>query len=236
MTYREVATAPGVWTLAVRFDTPIPFPLLHSTLAEFSARHRFPVTAFAATEPDGVVGAALVRDPSITHGTPDLPVCEEAGAALLRETGWCSIPPPSGELLMMAGIGLREGYAPHARIHHQDEVQDVLAEHEGRWSLLPVRLLSLRPLPDGSVQPYDEPGVMVTARTPGLPRITAGTPQQAVTAARRSALAAAAPARTPALAAITAVAARLRQHRFVVHDWSQQRTYVLRHTDPEEAR
>ncbi|WP_236793234.1 hypothetical protein [Amycolatopsis sp. GM8] len=170
--YREVASAEGVWTLTIRFDWPTTFPALHTRLAAFAVEHALPVTAFCLTHDAAkVTGVVLTRDPSITHGTPDRALCEQAGGALVYETGWRPCPTPPRDAVMV-GLGLREGYSVHAITHHEREVRAHLAHHGRGWTVQPARLLSLRPLHDGRVQRHHEPAVLILAPPRLLPAIT----------------------------------------------------------------
>lgn len=187
--YREVATAEGAWCRHLQAPCPLTPARTRQILTEFAAEYQFPVSAF-------VHGSALsrqvtlIRDPSITHGTPTIPACRAATTALARFAGWTVLnrPAPDG---LLVGLGLREGYEQTAPVRDPDEVRSPLRQHND-WTATVAELVSARALVD-HVRCYAEPALLITA----------------------------APALLPVL---TSIAVRMRQHRFVVTDFSTHRT------------
>lgn len=159
--YVEAANAPGVWVHKLITTAPpfCPIADLVEEIAAVSQDTGVPLTAYAHSSDGITAGLLLVRDPSITHGAPDIADCEHAAAALAARGTWISWGQLRESSIMVA-IGLREGYDPAARVHsHEDFTDRVL--HAGRlWSGWPAELISARPQPDGTAQVYHEPGVL----------------------------------------------------------------------------
>jgi hypothetical protein len=191
--YREAASAPGAWW-ATLYPHPKPALAQLRRILTDACGTLTPLSAYVPTWPTGrVTEITLVRDPSVTHGTPTVDAAIDATFDLAVDQGWThgtGIRPVTG---LVVGIGLREGYEPDAPVHPAGHITGRLGE--SGWRAQHARLVSARRI-DGDVQWYSEPGLIITARRDLLP-------------------------------AIAAAAHALRQHRFVVTDLDQDRTYSL---------
>ncbi|MFF9638772.1 hypothetical protein ACF1D2_29860 [Streptomyces bacillaris] len=170
MTYVEAASADGVWTQVLRVPNAAP-EQVRRALAGLA--RTWPVAAFLpGADADPVAEVVLYRDPSRTHGTPDLPECDAAVRRLAAATGWT--PQPSQTLTgVLVGLGLREGYDATAPTHSPEEVADhLLAVSPSGWRCRTARLVSAR-LVGEAVRWYEETGVVVEAETWLSPAIKA---------------------------------------------------------------
>ncbi|WP_367139419.1 hypothetical protein [Saccharothrix sp. HUAS TT1] len=174
-TYTEVATAAGAWCCRVLLPET-PFEAVCALLKDLTTVTGTPVTAFLFGGcGDPVAELLLVRDPSRTHGTPEIALYESLAQRLTAETGWSLAPARAPHSGVLVGLGLREGYAPDAPHHAPAEVEQHLAGHGADWSCRTARLVSAR-LVDGAVQWYDEVGVVVhtpAEMAPTIERIAA---------------------------------------------------------------
>ncbi|WP_328447429.1 hypothetical protein [Amycolatopsis sp. NBC_00438] len=132
-----------------------------------------PLTAYARTGgSDFSSSLLLVRDPSVTHGTPALADCERAATQLAAGGNWHS----QGQMVrsaVLVAIGLREGYNPGARVRTFAEFEQRVLHNLGVWSGMSAELISARRLPDRAVQVYREPGALTFADWEHLPALAA---------------------------------------------------------------
>ncbi|AGM10138.1 hypothetical protein [Amycolatopsis keratiniphila] len=167
--YRETASAPGVWAHELHATAPL-YPLAEvvDEIAELTGRTGVPMTAYALTTGHGSSWIRLVRDPSVSHGTPDPDDCERAARELVAGGRWRS----GGRLVrsaVMVAVGLREGYAPGNRLHTYDAYRTLHERARSVWSGMPVELISARLKADGTVRTYREPGVVTICQPDDLP-------------------------------------------------------------------
>ncbi|MFD6073267.1 hypothetical protein [Amycolatopsis lurida] len=140
---------------------------------------------------------ALIRDPSATHGAPDIDAFHDVLSTLSGTHGWHPIAGAGPAQRVVVMLGLREGYDPDAHVHSSADVARHLygVQAAGDALIVKVHVMSARYL-DGARQVYQEPGVLIGGPASILP-------------------------------AVTATAEALAQHRFVVIDRDQERTYAL---------
>ncbi|MBE1502684.1 hypothetical protein H4696_009784 [Amycolatopsis lexingtonensis] len=161
--YRATARAPGVWAHQLLNTAPsAPLADVVGEIAAMSVATGEPITAYARTIGGFIPSVLLARDPSVTHGVPDVSDCERVAAALAAGDRWHSAGQVVHSVALVA-IGLREGYDPAARVHTLAEFRERLLRDTGRWSGWPAELISARPQPDGTAQVYHEPGVLTFA-------------------------------------------------------------------------
>lgn len=170
--YRWAADATGVW--AHQFLSAVPDVSVADVADEIAAlagRTRVPLTAYARTGgSDFSSSLLLVRDPSVTHGTPAPADCERAAAQLAAGGNWHS----QGQMIrsaVLVAIGLREGYDPSARVHTFAEFEQRVLRDLRVWSGMSAELISARPQPGGAVQIYHEPGALTFADWEHLPTL-----------------------------------------------------------------
>ncbi|MFJ8910613.1 hypothetical protein [Amycolatopsis sp. NPDC102389] len=167
--YRETASAPGVWAHELHATAPrYPLAEIVDEIAELTGRTGVPMTAYALTTGHGSSWIRLVRDPSVSHGTPDPDDCEHAARDLVAGGRWVS----GGRLVrpaVMVAIGLREGYAPGNRLHTYDAYRALHDRARPVWSGMPVELISARLQADGDVRTYQEPGVVTICPPDDVP-------------------------------------------------------------------
>lgn len=195
--YAEAAAADGAWTAALRLPDAVPFERVRHALTDVTRTTGWPAAAFVSGRAEAVTDMLLYRDPSRTHGTPDIATCQAAMRALSTATGWTVLgdSPPGGTEILV-GLGLREGYGTDAREHPPEEAAAFLRSRSTTgWRCHTARLVSAR-LTEGRVRWYEETGVVVQAQERMLP-------------------------------AITAAAGAFVQHRFTVTHFLRQRTYAL---------
>lgn len=194
MGYTTTAAATGAWTCPMLLPTAAPADTVQGILADLAASAGWPVNAFLHHHGGLVDEVVLYRDPSHTHGTPNIPECEAAMWHLVGVPEWTAIPDyePTGGVLV--GLGLREGYALDAPVHDPSVVHRHLAATSTRWTCRTATLFSARLVVDGQVRRYDEPGVVIHATGAG------------------------------AVPAIEAAAGELAQDRFVVTDFDTRTT------------
>ncbi|MGW4829768.1 hypothetical protein ACWEOG_19450 [Amycolatopsis japonica] len=142
--------------------------------------------------------AALIRDPSATTGAPDIGAFNNLVFTLAGVHGWRPMPGAGRGQRLVAMLGLREGYDPAARVHTSGYVARHLYDVPGSGEALIVDVHVM------SARYLD--GVRRIYQEPG---VLIGGP-------------------TAILPAVTATAEALGQHRFVVIDRDQKRTYALR--------
>lgn len=166
--YTEVAAADGAWSCRVASPATA-FESVCAVLADLTVFTGTPITAFLyGADGDPVTEGLLVRDPSRTHGTPDIPLYESFAQHLTAKTGWLLAPTPAPRTAILVGLGLREGYSPQAPQHSIAEVEHHLADHHTDWTYRPARLVSARLL-DAVVRWYDEVGVVLQAPAGSAP-------------------------------------------------------------------
>ncbi|WP_236787991.1 hypothetical protein [Amycolatopsis sp. GM8] len=162
MTYTEIAHANGAWSARVLLPAT-PFETVCGLLKDLTAHTGMPITAFQfGGDGDPVDELLLVRDPSRTHGTPEVREYETLATRLTAETGWPVASAHSPRDGILVGLGLREGFEPGAPQHSLTEVEQHLAERGTCWRCRAARLVSAR-LVGGDVQWYDEVGAVVEA-------------------------------------------------------------------------
>ncbi|WP_103338753.1 hypothetical protein [Amycolatopsis sp. CA-126428] len=173
--YVGAANARGVWVHQLLSTAPF-FPIADvvTEIAAVSVATGVPLTAYARSTSGRITSSLLlVRDPSITHGTPDIADCERAAAALAARGNWVSQGQDVRSCMLLA-LGLREGYDPAAaRVHTWTEVTDPVLGKGEVWCGWPAELISARPQPDGTAQVYHEPGVLAFTDFDQLPTLTA---------------------------------------------------------------
>jgi hypothetical protein len=165
--FEEVATANGVWSAEFRLMS-LPFAELRELLTGFAREHAFPVSAFVRA-PRGVARTlTLVRDPSVTFGTPSIATCEAAVDQLVHETGWRREDPAGTSDGFMVGLGLRKGYDEQAPTRPAYAALARLLRNAGEWGTNTVWLVSARNV-DGDVQWYEERGIVIHSSAGLLP-------------------------------------------------------------------
>jgi hypothetical protein len=171
--YRTAATATGVWAHELLSAAPdVPITDAVDDITAVVEDTGVPLTGYARSSGGFTSSVLLVRDPSITHGVPDVPDCERAARALAAGGRWRS----EGQLIrasILVAVGLREGYDPAARVHAADELEQRVLRAGAVWAGWEVELISARPQPDGGVQLYHEPGVLTFADWEQLPVLAA---------------------------------------------------------------
>ncbi|RSM80564.1 hypothetical protein DL991_10655 [Amycolatopsis sp. WAC 01375] len=169
--YVEVATADDAWTCSMRL-LAMSFDSVQTILKNFARNHDWPVNALIVGDADKpVTEIELHRDPSVTHGVPDVPRCWAAVRRLATETGWTASPHNARSMGILVGLGLREGYAPGAPQHEPSEVTSRLATAGTERTCHTARLVSAR-LVGSEVRDHDEVGVAVRGQADLLPVIT----------------------------------------------------------------
>ncbi|UUV32204.1 hypothetical protein NQK81_01780 [Amycolatopsis roodepoortensis] len=169
--YVEVATAADAWTCSMRLPA-MSFDSVQTILKNLARNHDWPVNALifgGADEP--VTEIELHRDPSVTHGVPNVPRCWAAVRRLAAETGWITSPRNAPSRGIMVGLGLRKGYDPGAPQYEPSEVTSRLATTGTERTCHTARLVSAR-LVSGKVRDHDEVGVAVRGQVDLLPVIT----------------------------------------------------------------
>ncbi|MGW4829630.1 hypothetical protein ACWEOG_18755 [Amycolatopsis japonica] len=171
--YREAAYAPGVWAHQLDSTSPsVPLADIADEITALTRRTGVPMTAYVRTTGTTAWQIVLVRDPSVTHGTPDPRDCERAARNLAATGRWQS----RGQLARasaLIAIGLREGYTPGNKLHTLAEFKTLHSRHLPVWTGGPAELISARPLPDGGARPYREPGVLTFTDPENLPAFAA---------------------------------------------------------------
>jgi hypothetical protein len=161
--YRAAASAPGVWVPQLLSTHPaVAIADVVADVAAVSVHSGVPLTAYARTTGGYASSMLLARDPSVTHGVPDVSDCERAAAMLAAIGRWGSESDFARSSILVA-LGLREGYDPGARVHTLAEFRARMLRDCGMWTGWPAELISARPQPDGTAQLYHEPGVLVLA-------------------------------------------------------------------------
>ncbi|OLZ56096.1 hypothetical protein [Amycolatopsis keratiniphila] len=196
-TYDEAATTPGAHFPGFRLPYRMGLSEAVACLADLCTED-MAVSAVVQERHGYADRAALIRDPSATHGAPDIDAFRAMLSTLSGPHGWHPIPGAGPAQRLVAMLGRREGYDPAARVHTRGDVARHLYDVPGTGEALivDVHVMSARYL-DGERRIYQEPGVLIGGPTSILP-------------------------------AVTATAATLGQHRFVVIDRDQKRTYALR--------
>lgn len=159
--YQVSATAAGVWVHELCSVEPYrPIADVVEEIAAVSVATGVPLTGYARSTGGLMMSSLLlVRDPSRTHGVPEIAACEGAAVALAGRGTWRSRGRDTRSCMLLA-LGLREGYDPAARVHSPDEVVNRVL-HKGQvWCGWPAELISARPQPDGTAQIYHEPGLL----------------------------------------------------------------------------
>lgn len=159
--YHETASAPGVWAHELHATSPrFPVAEIVDEITALTLSTGVPMTAYALTTGgDASSWIRLVRDPSVTYGTPDPRDCELATRELVASGRWRS----GGRLAraaVMVAVGLREGYAPGNPLHTYADYRAQYSRFRSTWVGAPVELISARLLSDGNVRTYREPGVV----------------------------------------------------------------------------
>lgn len=169
--YTEVARAHGAWSLDVTLP-PTRTKHVCAVLEDLTTSTSTPITAWLYG--DGVQPVTkllLVRDPSRTHGTPDIAEYETLSQHMYAMTGWTISRARTRRYGILVGLGLREGYAPDAPCHSPSEIVHILGSQKGDWSCRRARLVSARAV-DDAVRWYDEPAVVIHADAEMEPAIT----------------------------------------------------------------
>ncbi|SFW88374.1 hypothetical protein [Amycolatopsis australiensis] len=109
-----------------------------------------------------VAEMTVMRDPSVTDGTPTIDECEAAVEELAGSTGWRrqDRPAPTG---IVVPLGLRVSYDQAAHLHQVADVRARLAARVPDATAWPARLVSLHILDDRTPQWHLEPGLVVHA-------------------------------------------------------------------------
>ncbi|WP_409186469.1 hypothetical protein F9C11_20460 [Amycolatopsis sp. VS8301801F10] len=160
--YQAGATIDGDWIAGLLAPArPLTVEDVLGSLAE--ACNGVPVTAAVVPGDDGRVrGMVLYRHPSVTHGTPSIPV-HGGLVAFFRRRGWTRRIVVGPTSAVTVAMGLREGYSPDAAVHEHGEVEQALRRARAHSvSVQTVTLMSARRLPDGP-QTHQEPGVLLTS-------------------------------------------------------------------------
>lgn len=172
--YVGAANARGVWVHQMLSTAPF-FPIADvvEEIAAVAVSTGVPLTAYARSTDERITSSLLlVRDPSITHGTPDIADCERAAVALSARGTWLSRGQDIRPCMLLA-LGLREGYDPAARVHSPDEVAARVLSNGEVWCGWPAELISARPQPDDTAAVYHEPGVLAFTDFDQLRTLTA---------------------------------------------------------------
>lgn len=196
-TYDEVASTAGAQFPGFRLPagTDLADAMIH--LADQSTQD-MAITAVLQERGGFVDRVALIRDPSVTRGAPDIDAFQDLVTTLSETKGWRPVQGAGPAQRLVVMLGLREGYDPAAQVHTSQDVgrQLYVVHGAGAAQIVDVHLMSARYIA-GVRRIYGEPGVLIGGPATILP-------------------------------AVTATAAALRQHRFVVVDRDQDRTYALR--------
>ncbi|WP_018682195.1 hypothetical protein [Actinokineospora enzanensis] len=163
----ETLAVPGAWTATLTIPA-IPAPVVRAALTGIARDLDLPVDAALIGTEEAITTALLYRDPSRTHGAPDIDACEAAVDLIVSETGWARQPaaPPA----LTVPMGLKPGYHTTARFDPA-AARAVLAQTCGAsgWELTPAILMSARPV-GTEMRTYHEHGALVRAR----PRLLTG--------------------------------------------------------------
>lgn len=165
--FEEVAAADGAWSAELR-PWGASFDELREVLTRLVAAHDFPVSAFVRVYRGVAKSLTVVRDPSVSFGTPSVAKCERAVQQLVSDTGWQRVEPAGRSGGITVGVGLREGYDEQAPARPAYAALARLLSHAREWQTTTRWLISARNV-GGDLQWYEERGVVITAGAGLLP-------------------------------------------------------------------
>uniref|UniRef100_UPI003F492E27 hypothetical protein n=1 Tax=Amycolatopsis sp. CA-151526 TaxID=3239921 RepID=UPI003F492E27 len=159
--YQVSVSVPGAWWC--RLQVPLdPYETVCAVLEQAARALQVAVTAVLRGSAGDVVEVILLRDPSRRYGVAPVPVYDQLAATLAATAGWrrrTGGRPPG----VVVPLGLRRGYDPHAPAHSAAAARRWLGDLAPASRSWPVRLCSVRILPDGP-QWWHEPGLLILGR------------------------------------------------------------------------
>ncbi|WP_410652094.1 hypothetical protein [Amycolatopsis sp. cmx-4-54] len=126
VSYTVTASALGAWDAVLAPERHITREQVQNILA-VACTPDVPVTAAIVEQGKYVEQVALLRDPSSTHSTPSVEDCVAFAERLAAAEGWCALADAPEDLPTIAiMLGLREGYHSAATVHPADVVEQHL--------------------------------------------------------------------------------------------------------------